>query len=111
MKLNEAVKLCHEIAKEKGWHDNDRRPLEIHALITSEIAEATEEIRKPKGPAHEWFWIDESGKPEGEAVELVDAVIRIFDYFGAQNWDFEQVFNLKTEYNKTRSHRHGGKTV
>ena len=48
-------------------------------------------------------------KPEGEAVELVDAVIRIMDYFGYRGWDMEQVIEAKMEYNETRSYRHDNK--
>ena len=52
---------------------------------------------------------DKSIKPEGELIELADAVIRIFDYAGAKGWDLEEAIKLKMTYNKTRSHRHGGK--
>lgn len=52
---------------------------------------------------------DSFHKAEGEAIELADAVIRIMDYFGHKGWDFEKIVRLKFEYNKTRSHRHGGK--
>jgi len=52
---------------------------------------------------------DNTRKPEGEAVELADAVIRIMDYFESKGWDLEHVIELKHDYNKTRSYRHGGK--
>lgn len=103
--VNGLVKEVHELAKEKGWWDGvPRSPLEIHMLAVSEIAEATEEARTSNPP----FYLD-GAKPEGEAVELVDAVIRIMDYFGYRGWDMEQVIEAKMKYNETRSHRHGGK--
>lgn len=111
--LNALVKKIHETAKEKGWWDEPRGPLEIHALIHSEIAEATESVRNGEEP---FFFhkpslvsVDDRKNPEGQAVELVDAVIRIMDWFGHNGWDFEAVLKAKMEYNKTRPYRHGGK--
>lgn len=48
-------------------------------------------------------------KPEGELIELADAVIRIADYCGARGWDLETAVELKMKYNETRSYRHGNK--
>lgn len=50
-------------------------------------------------------------KPEGEAIELADAIIRAMDYFGGMGWDLEKAITLKHEYNKTRAFRHGGKAL
>ena len=105
MKLNDAVKYCYDIAKTKGWHDEPRSALEIHALIHTEIAEATEDVRE--GKLH--YYLDENKKPSGEATELVDVVIRIFDHFGHQGWNFEDIFKAKCAFNKTRPYRHGKK--
>ena len=102
--FNQLAKEIHENAVSKGWWDQERNPLEIHALIHSEISEATECARNGEPDFH----VDE-GKPEGEAVELADAVIRILDYAAKRGWDFDAVVKAKMEYNKTRPHRHGGK--
>lgn len=123
MKINDYVKLIGEINKEKGWRDLDRRPLELHDLMHCEISEASEEVRKGMRPVYKICCIDVCEKniltckekncpytkPEGEAVELIDAVIRIMDYFDMNGWDFEEILKMKIEYNKTRSFRHGGK--
>ena len=102
-------KLCeeiHEIAKLKGWWEGGTRSaLEIHMLIVSEIAEATEEARKGTKPI---YCLDEY-KPEGEAIELADAVIRIMDYFAHKGWDLQECIEEKIRYNKGRPYRHGGK--
>ena len=45
MTLTELQKEIYSINKANGWHESERRPLEYHALITSEIAEATECVR------------------------------------------------------------------
>ena len=116
MEVNKLVESMHEISKSKGWHDKERSPLEMHALMHSEISEATEEVRNNKP----YVYQIEDGKiistnfkdnlkPEGEAIELVDCVIRIMDYFGYRKWDLEKLLTMKMQYNNTRSHRHGGK--
>lgn len=118
MKFNELMREVHDTAKEKGWYEKERHPLEAHMLMVSEVAEATEEVRSGKPPVYvvrdgeivaDAAEFREGEKPEGEAVELVDAVIRIADYFGYRAWDLEKVLTLKMRYNKTRSFRHGGK--
>lgn len=130
MKLNDFVVEVHEAARLMGWWDKPRSALEVQMLIVSEVAEATEEVRKSTPAA---YVINHAGvpvelesldftslvvidndqhrylKPEGEMIELVDAMIRIMDYAGYRKWDLEAALRLKFEYNKTRSHRHGGK--
>lgn len=104
MTINELVKKAHEQAKKSGWHDAPRTPLEVHMLIVSEIAEATEQVRKECAPVYE-----KDTKPEGELIELVDAIIRICDYAGSKGWDLEEAIRIKMDYNATRSYRHGNK--
>lgn len=104
----------------------ERSPLDIHMLIVSEIAEGTEEARigsapiywktstgvvtqQDAGGSYELRVGDELQKPEGELVELADAVIRIMDYCGYKGWDLQKAIEAKVEYNATRAHRHGGK--
>ena len=105
MRLNDWVNEIHKLAKEKGWWDNNRNPLEIHMLMVSEIAEATECYRDNKID----YYVSDSKKPEGEAAELVDCIIRIMDYFGYKGWNLETLLQIKHDYNKTRPYRHGGK--
>ena len=95
--------------REKGWYDGEMpRPLEMHALMHSEIAEATEAVRMGVPP----FFLDsKNNKPEGEATELMDCLIRILDQFGRMGWDADAVYRKKMSYNKTREYRHGGKVA
>lgn len=46
-------------------------------------------------------------KPEGVAVELADAVIRIADLCGHLGIDLEAAIALKMDYNETRPFKHG----
>lgn len=79
--------------------------LGILGLVTSEIGEAMEEVRM--GTPH--LYLSNSLKPEGVAVELADAVIRILNFCESEGIDLIQAMRLKHEYNKKRSYRHGGK--
>jgi len=124
--INEYVKDIHNTAKAKGWWDQLRTAPEIHMLIVTEIAEATEEARKSTPPIYfdtptgRMDVDDIAGgiglkvgdvpqKPEGELIELADAVIRIMDYCGAKGWDLDHALRTKIEYNQSRAYRHGGK--
>lgn len=95
----------HELAKDKGWYDVTRTPLEAHMLIVTEVAEASECIRRDEKP----WWLAPDGKPEGELAELADVVIRVMDRSGSQGWDLGEAILRKHAYNKTREYRHGGK--
>lgn len=104
--LTELAINIHSANKQKGWYDGEKLPAAVfHMLFVTEIAEATEAVRNNEPD----FWIDESGKPQGEAVELADAFIRILDYVGYKKWDLDEIVKAKLAYNKTRPHRHGGK--
>lgn len=137
MNLNDYCKKAFEASQAKGFGvpgmtTDVAQILKVHMLMVSEIAEATEEVRNNK-PA--FYLKDENsgacthiskeevtadhieellkgtpgGKPEGQAVELADVAIRIFDWFGRNGWDLEAVVEAKMAYNATRGHRHGGK--
>ena len=104
MRINDWVSDLHETATEKGWWDVEPNIPEKLALIHSEISEALEEFRN--GNMETYFV---NAKPEGFAVELADAVIRIMDLCGYLQIDLESAMMDKAAYNKTRAYRHGGK--
>lgn len=87
----------HENAVAHGWWEESRSFGEICALIHSELSEALEEYRDGKPdvyivgehgitPITPETWDGE--KPEGIAVELADAVIRILDYMGKEGLEY-----------------------
>lgn len=110
--IREWQKAMYEIAKSKGFHENETilnlNVPEKLALIHAEVSEALEAYRDPdmreQGPI---FTDLATGKPEGFTVELADAVIRILDLCGAMNLDLEGAMRMKAEYNKTRPYKHG----
>jgi len=104
MTINELVDKSHANAREKGFWGDPPTPLESMALVTSEISEAVEELRKVD-PA--WSWIPKPGKPEGVDIELADAVIRIADFCGFHGIDLEFAIQAKMAYNREREFMHG----
>lgn len=87
-RLNSMIAPIHDNAVRHGWWDEGRSFGEVCALIHSELSEALEEYRDGRPMAYAVRdgdiiekWRD-GEKPEGIAVELADAVIRILDWYG-----------------------------
>lgn len=74
-------------------------------LVVSEIVEAHDEVRNSRDSIYE----GENGKPEGVAVELGDATIRIGDYAFEFSEPLPEAIEVKAEYNAGRGRFHGGK--
>lgn len=122
------VKEAHENAKEKGWWDKVPEVGTSFMLMSTELGEAMEEHRKGMSPTAIYRETDLGNrhpypplsspdptallrKPEGIPIELADVVIRIADFCGYHKIDLAYAIKLKMKYNKTRSHKHGGKVV
>jgi|SRR5690554_806715 len=118
MSIKETQLRVHLMAAEKGWWDpyglDTRRGcfalsvdeiLAKIALIHAEASEAVEAVRRGE-PV---IWRDESGKPEGLAIELADIVIRVMDLCGGLGIELEEAIAEKIEFNATRPERHGGR--
>jgi NTP pyrophosphatase (non-canonical NTP hydrolase) len=94
----------HENAKDKGWHEQEpRNNGELIALCHSELSEALEYLRhdNPKS--------DHIPEFTGVEEELADVIIRIMDMAQLRGWDIAGAMIAKHEFNRIRSHRHGGK--
>lgn len=105
MTLNEYATLLHA-DNIKWWIDPEtgerieRNKGELLCLIHSEISEAMEGERKN-------LMDDKLPHRRMAEVELVDALIRIFDYAGAFGYDLEGAFREKRAYNARRpDHTH-----
>jgi NTP pyrophosphatase (non-canonical NTP hydrolase) len=93
----------HQTAQAKGWWDKPRTDSDTIILFHSEISEAVEALR--------------NGDPMSEKIpefsqleeELADTVIRIMDYAEHRGIDLWSAIVAKSEYNKGRSYRRGGK--
>lgn len=105
MTLNEYASQCRSAA-DSFYHDVNtgerifHNPGERFMLITSEISEAFEALRKNKSDDH-------LPHRKGVEVELCDALIRIFDFAGENGFDLDGAFWEKLEYNRKRKdHTH-----
>lgn len=116
--LRDLQKDIHAVAVEKGWWpvagsgEPARNMGELLALIHAEVSEAMEDYRKttvPIGPPSFTYVDGTKMKPAGFWTEIADVVIRCLDLAEAHGVDLGQVIEVKHEYNKTRSYRHGGK--
>jgi len=98
--LNRFSAQCHE-ANQKWWTDIktgeklNRNKGELLMLIVSEISEAMEGERKN-------LMDDKLPHRKMAEVELVDALIRIFDYAGAFGYDLGGAYAEKMGFNATR---------
>ena len=105
MDLNDYARQCHE-DNDKWWRDMhtglpiERNKGELLCLMHSELSECMEGERKN---------LMDNKLPHRRMaeVELVDCLIRIFDYAGAYGYDLEGAYQEKRAYNLVREdHKH-----
>lgn len=83
--INDLALRVFEQNKAAGWWDNmDRDIHETLMLVVTEIAEATEGVRKD-------LMDDHLPHRKMEEVELADAKIRMLDLAGRHGWKYEEV--------------------
>ena len=122
MEIKTLVTKAHENAVKHGFWEPPLPFGTAIALIHSELSEALEEMRAGNrirpGQLVPMVYYSGGGyvasaptecckKPEGVAVELADAVIRIADLCGHLGIDLEAAIDLKMAYNETRPFKHG----
>lgn len=110
MNLNSYAKQCHN-DNIKWWQDMhtgvllNRNKGELLALIHSEISECLEGERKN-------LMDDKLPHRKMAEVELVDALIRIFDYAAAFGYDLQGAYDEKRAFNKVRDdHKHEARLI
>ncbi len=93
LNIKQLIKLCHKIAREKGFWDSERNVGEMLMLIVTELAEAMEAYRKQD--------------KENFNEEIADTFIRLFDLSGGLKIDVEKEIMKKMNKNKNRPYKHG----
>lgn len=114
MRLRDLQLDCYRTAKQKGFHDaHNMIPSDFASvwislgLITSEVAEAMEELRDLTTLDGQLWHLGPNDKPEGLGSELADVVIRTLDLCGRLGLDLEEVMEAKMAYNTSRPPLHG----
>ena len=110
MNLNDYAKESHS-DNAKWWQNIDtgeplvRNKGELIALMHSELSECLEGERKD-------LMDDKLPHRKMAEVELVDTLIRIFDYAGAFGYDLEGAYQEKRAFNKVREdHKHEARRI
>lgn len=112
--LSQFAQELHQTSRAKGWWDDrDKLSLtkagQVHvdigciALMGTELAEAIENVRAGYTPD------DKVPEFSGVEAELADAIIRALDFAAARKLRVVEAMFAKSEMNKGRTHRHGGK--
>ena len=108
----------HRVNVANGWWEDRNAIVAAHpkgrhqvvlaalALVTTEVSEAVEAIRKHDPTT----WRDTKTK-DTFARELAGATLRIMDLAAATGVDLGEAIRAELEANKSRGHRHGGKAA
>lgn len=105
--LNDLAREINNNAHIHGWWDKPRGLPEVALMSITEICEAVDEYRNSKP----LYYLGEDGKPEGQAVEMIDSIIRNLDWLAEMGVDIDGIIREKMRYNETRPYRHGGKVI
>lgn len=107
--LNELRDMALDTATRHGF--TDATDLEDFMLMTTEIVEATEDIRAGKAPDETWYEDKKPiPKPCGVPSEMADVMIRVLHYCGKKKIDIAKAVREKMVYNESRPYKHG-KTI
>ena len=99
------IRTIGRINRIKGIYHKKWTPGEYLMQIVSETAEVYEELRKGCNPSEIYF--DDTGKPQGPAIELADVLLCICGFAKYFGIDLEKAIRIKLEYERHRPYKHG----
>jgi NTP pyrophosphatase (non-canonical NTP hydrolase) len=103
--FNEVAEYVYDIAKDKGFYDKEVNMASVTSNIHGEVSELWDAYRKNQ-------LFKQCDKPVNLMCieeELADIIIRALETANAYNLNIGEAIKLKSEYNKTRPYRNGGK--
>lgn len=108
--ITQMGQFCYDQAERQGFHSLPRSTLERAMLVVTELAELSEAARNSKLHAPS----DHIPEFTNAEEEWADVLVRVFDHSpddGVTPERLGRAFVAKLAYNRTRGHRHGGKTI
>ena len=105
-KINELAAKITVWREDKGFDSGSDNLPEKLMLIVSELAEAMEELRNPRIWQRNNYVYFVGDKPDGFAIELIDALIRLLDLCAALRIDVASGLALKMNFNAGRPYKH-----
>lgn len=94
--INYLARRIRKINEEHGftWSADPTSTLAALMLVTTEVAEAAEEVRKPT-------------EPDAFGLELADIIIRTLDLAACRDINIEALIERKLRINEARPYKHG----
>jgi len=109
--INEAAAEIANIAVSKGWEDMEESDSEIVKTFIAnahgEVSELWESFRRKT--LHQQCDKETSQSLSCEEEELADLVIRALHFARRRGINIGRAIQIKSDYNKSRPYRHGGK--
>ena len=115
--LNELADAVHALARSKGWHDDNEGVDAFIERTCNNMHDEVSELHTAWRDNQLFKSCDKAGKMADCGLpplncleeELADIIIRALDSARKLNVDILRAIQIKHDFNKTRSMRHGGK--